>query len=85
MERSKYFRMFSGIRQLFYSNELKKLKGDSKKLYKLVVKLTGDLKKNNLPDHASRDVISENLADFFLNKILKIRDNLEQYDLYPYE
>ena len=30
-------------------------------------------------------MISENLADFFLNKILNIRDNLEQYDLYAYE
>ena len=40
---------------------------------------------DDLSDHASSDVISENLADFFLNKILKIRDNLEQYDLYTYE
>ena len=85
MERSKYFRMLSVIRQQFYSNEFKKLKGDTKQLYKLVAKLTGNIKKNNLPDHASSDVISENLAGFFLNKILKIRDNLEQYDLYTYE
>ena len=34
----------------------------------------GSLEKNNLPDQASSDVISENLAGFFLNKILKIRD-----------
>ena len=63
----------------------KKLKGDTKQLYKLVAKLTGNIKKNNLPDHASSDVVSENLAGFLLNKILKIRDNLEQYDLYTYE
>ena len=66
MERSKYFRMLSVIRQQFYSNEFKKLKCDTKQLYKLVAKLTGNLKKNNLPDHASSDVISENLAGFFL-------------------
>ena len=82
MESSKYFRMLSVIRQQFYSNEFKKLKGDTKQLYKLVVNHTGNLKRNNLLDHASSDVISEMLADFFLNKILKIRDNLEQYDLY---
>ena len=82
--RSKYFRMLSVIRQQFYSNELKKLKGDTKQLYKLVAKHTGNLKKNNLPDLASSDVISENLADLFLNNILKIRDNLKQYDLYTY-
>ena len=85
MERSKYFRMLGAIRQQFYSNEFKKLKADIKQLYKLVAKCTGNIKKNNLPDHASSDVISENLAGFFLNNILKIRDNLEQYDLYTYE
>ena len=85
MERSKYFRMLSVIRQQFYVNEFKKLKGNTKQLYKLVAKCTGNLKRNSPPDHASSDVISENLADFFLNKILKIRDNLEQYDLYTYE
>ena len=85
MERSNYFRMLSAIRPQFYSNEFKQLKGDTKHLYKLVAKLTGNIKKNNLPDHASSGVISENLAGFFLNKILKIRGNLEQYDLYTYE
>ena len=77
--------MLSAIRQQFYSNDFKKLKGDTKQLHKLVTKLTGNLKRNNFPDHASSDVISENLADFFLNNILKIRDCLEQYDLYTYE
>ena len=77
--------MLSAIRQQFYSNEFRKLKSDIKQLYKLVAKLTGNIKKNNLPDHASIDVISENLAGFFLNKIFKIRDNLEQYDVYTYE
>ena len=83
--RSKYFRMLSVLRQQFYSNEFKKLKGDTKQLDKLVAKLTSNLKKNNLPDYASNDVISKNLAGFSLNKILKIRDNLEQYVLYTYE
>ena len=50
-----------------------------------MAKLTGNIKKNNLPDHASSDVISEDLAGFFLNKILKIRDNLEMYELYTYQ
>ena len=81
MERSKHFRMLSVIRQKFYSNEFKKLKGNTKQLYKLVVKLTDHLKKNNLQGQT----ISENLAGFFLHKLLKIRDNLEQYDLYTYE
>ena len=63
----------------------KKIEGDTKQLYKLVAKLTGNLKKNNLPDHASNDVISKDLAGLFLNKILKVRDDLEQYDLYTYE
>ena len=50
-----------------------------------MAKPLGNLKNNNFPDHASSDVISENLADFFLNKVLKVRDNLEQYDLYTYK
>ena len=85
MERSKYYRMPIVIRQQFYSIEFKKLKGDTKHLYKLVANITGNLKKNNLPDQASSDIISKILADFFLNEILEIRYNLEQYDLYTCE
>ena len=53
------------IRLQFLRNEFKKVKGDTKHLYKLVAKLTGNLKMNNLPDHDSSDVISENLLTSF--------------------
>ena len=43
---SKYFRMLSAIRQQFYSNEFKNLIADTKQLYKVVAKLTGNLRKN---------------------------------------
>ena len=85
MERSKYMKMIHAVRSEFYHSKFKQHKGNSKELYKLVSRLTGSVMENKLPDHDSSDVICEELANFFLNKIERIRESPSGYELYKYE
>ena len=76
MERSKYMKMIHAVRSEFYHSKFKLHKCDSKELYKLVSRLTGSIMENKLLDNDSNDVICEKLANFFLNKIARIRESL---------
>ena len=62
-----------------FRKEFEQHKRNTKHLYKLVVKLTGCTSVNPLPEMDSDVRLAEDLADYFLNKIVKIRDNLDQY------
>lgn len=57
-------------------------KGDSKKLYQLVWELTGTKTDNPLPDDVADLKLAEDFADFFMNKIDKIRKSLKDYPKY---
>ena len=50
-----------------------------KHLYKSVAKLTGCTSVNSLSEMDSDEWLTEDFADYFLNKIVKIRDDLDQY------
>ena len=84
-ERSKYMKMIHAVRSEFYHSKFKQHKGDSKELYKLVSILTGSIMENKPPDHDSNDVICEELTDFFLNKIERIRELISGHELYKCE
>ena len=47
-----------------------------------MAKLTGGISAKPLPESASDKDVSEEFADFFLLKILKIRQNLHKYEKY---
>ena len=53
-------------------------KGDAKKLYNLVAKLTGGNKDNPLPVATSDESLANDFADYFLTKIQTIRDDLAE-------
>ena len=55
---------------------------DTKKLYKIVGEITNKNNDNPLPDNIPDETLVEDFADFFLNKIKKIRDSLDDYPLY---
>ena len=57
-----------------------KHKGDSKALYNLVSKLTE--KTNTLPDQPRGIELAEEFAEFFLQKIEKIKSALDGYNLF---
>ena len=58
---------------------------DTKKLYKLVVYLTGTATENPLPPGKTDNQLAEDFAKFFMNKIQTIRDNLADHPLYKPE
>ena len=71
--RSKYFTALHESRSKFYSTQFIEHKHDSKFLYNLVAKLTGNIAQNPLPDKPDK-ILCEEFAEFFLEKITNIRD-----------
>ena len=82
VERAKFYkqlRMKKGEKLLV---DITEHRGDSKYLYKLTWELCGIRTKNPLPASKSDQVLAENFADFLINKIKTIRDNLASLPLY---
>ena len=59
-----------------YSKKVKDCRGDIKGLYKMANTLMGTSSDNLLLNHTSDKDLAEEFADFFMDKIQKIRDNL---------
>ena len=55
---------------------------DIKYLYNVVTNLSGVRKENPMPPAESNQLLAEEFVDFFIEKIKKIQENLEQYDLF---
>ena len=55
---------------------------NTKQLYRLVAELTGTTKSNPLPEAISDEQLASEFANFFLGKIQKIRDKLENQPKY---
>ena len=66
----------------YYKQEFKNHKGNTKHLYKLMSKLTGGINANPMPDGKNNSDIAEDFAEYFLQKIVKIRDDLSNVELY---
>ena len=81
-ELKNYKKMLKDQKISFYSTEVENCERDSKKLFKLLNKLTGKSSENPLPPHTSPSKLADDFADFFLGKIHKIRDALDQHQLY---
>ena len=55
---------------------------DTKKLYKIFSNMTGNISGNPLPDSESDEELANEFADFFIQKMQKIRDSLEHHPKY---
>ena len=55
---------------------------DTQKLYALVNNLLGTRKENSLPHTDSPEELAENFANFFFEKVEKIRQELNSYTKY---
>ncbi len=60
----------------YYNNIIKENSGDQKVLYKTVNKLLHRKAETPLPSHTSLEELAERFADFFSDKIMKIREKL---------
>ena len=65
-----------------YSKQVVGCKGDTKKLYKLVYSLMGTSQENPLPDNDNPEDLANEFADYFMEKIGKIRDSLADKPTY---
>ena len=75
-ERKKHRKMLLEAKTACYSEQVKDCRGDRKGLYKMVNTLMGTFSNNPLPSHTNDKDLAEEFADFFMDKIQKIRDNL---------
>ena len=75
-ERKKYRKMLFDAKTACYSKKCKNCRGDVKGLYKMVNTIMGTSSDNPFPNHTSDKDLAEEFADFFMDKIQKIRDNL---------
>ena len=74
--------MLSDDKIACYSTHVRDCKGDMKEFYKLVNTLMGTTLSNPMPNHTNDKLLANEFADFFMNKIWKIRDNVTENPAY---
>ena len=72
-ERNRFITMIKYRRRDHIHNQISSTTGNSKKLYQLITKLTGQNKSNPLPTSTSNKKLADKFANYFLEKILTIR------------
>ena len=75
-------KMLQAAKESFISADIMSHRQDIKYLYKVVTNVSGVRKENPIPPAESNQLLAEELADFFVDKIKKIKENLNQYDLF---
>ena len=75
-ERNRFKNMLIYNKRSYLSDKIMKTKGDAKALYQLTNNLTTTIKENPLPDTPAEQLAND-FANFFLNKILTIRENFK--------
>ena len=81
-ERRKYKKMLITAKHEKIKNLVNECGSDSKRLYKLVDEITGKKSENKLPADKSDRELADEFANFFMEKILKIRDSLKDQPTY---
>ena len=84
VERNKLNFMIRKKKNKDISDKIVQNEGDSKVLYGLLRSITGTKTENPMPNHKP-EVLAEEFADAFMNKIYKIRDNLKDIPAYSPE
>ena len=74
--------MLTSIRTEVLSDKVKECNNNSGKLYDLVKELTNIKDKNPFPKASSDEELANQFADYFMNKIKNIRDELDKYPEY---
>ena len=76
-ERNRYNAMLTYHKSQQICQRVRDAKGNTKKLHRVINKVMGKRDENPLPTHSSEQALSEDFADFFLNKIITIRESFE--------
>ena len=81
-ERSKYRQMLREARRAKIAEKVNECDNDVNKLYNLVNHLMGRNLDSPFPDTESNEMLANEFADFFMEKIKRIRDSLEVHPTY---
>ena len=81
-ERNRYIRMLDFNKRNFILGRIVKATNNSKQLFSIVEGLLGNTKENPLPPGRTSSQLAEEFADFFLNKIQRIREKLKDTPAY---
>ena len=85
MARKGYKLLLTQVKTTKIKEKINDCHNDTRKLYELVVYLTGTATKNPLPPGKTDDQLAEDFAEVFMNKIQTIRDSLANHPLYRTE
>ena len=77
-----YTKMLQVAKESFISADIMSHRQDIRYLYTVVTNLSGVRKENPMPPTESNQLLVEEFADFFVDKIKKKQENLNQYDLF---
>ena len=77
--RNKYNGMIQEEKMKSTLEKVDECKGNTKKLYSFVRYLTGTKAQNPIPDNTGDEKLANDFADYFIQKIWKIQDNLDDY------
>ena len=78
-EQNRYNRMLDYNKRHHLIMKIDKANKDSKQLFRTLNSLLGNKSENPLPIGTTNDQLAEDFADFFLNKIDKIRGGLKTF------
>ena len=81
-EKKKYRSMLIIARGEVISSKVAECKANAKSLYNLANNITGGVKENPLPECKDDKCLADTFADYFIEKIQKIWDALEDQPLY---
>ena len=81
-EKKKYRSIFKKARCKAISSKVAECKSNIKSLYNLVNNITGGVKENPLPECKNDKCLANTFADYFIEKIKKIREALDSQTLY---
>ena len=80
IEYTKYKLMLKATKKAILSEKIKECGRYSKKLYNFVSNITGMTKNNPMPKASSDEQLANEFVEFFIGKINKIRDDLDNHE-----
>ena len=81
-ECNKYTAMLQSTRKSTLSDKVNECEQDTKKLYAFVNSNIGSSSENLMPKSDSGKLLAEEFTDYFMAKIRKIHDSLENHPIY---
>ena len=80
LECMKYNNILKSSKVQSISKKVIECEHDIKKMYRLINNITGRTSENPMPENVSDETLVNDFGNFFMDKMQKIHDELQQYD-----